>query len=363
MNRFVSLTLALTAVVLASAVSAQAPKYRWSPTGTNKFNGGANNTIPFWGKSASYQQIHDAVDFGVLPVQMKGMAMRPQGNTTLPGRTWEMRITLSHTKVTANTMSTTFATNLAGLNTTIVYGTSTTFTKFSWTTSTSSGTTVPKPPTFTIPFTASYLYLPALGNLCWDWRHKNATLTSFMVMDATSGSSQRGKVLSKVGNGCFVKGNVAPATATITTALLSATGYNFQSTLTNATRSSSAIMALGLTQRKVNPGWCTAVELVPVAFVFGKTDTLGSWQFRAPLALLAGAPPTSLHVQYAYNDTGQAGGLGLSDMAGYTTPNVPGGNSVTRVYKASSSGTVSGDELATTGSRTYRYGLVVGWLQ
>ena len=354
--------LVVSSLLLAPMLGAQPPTYHWSPTGANKFTGGTNNTIPFWGLSARYQQIHDAVDFGPTTT-MKGLAMRPLGNRTLTGRTWEMLITMTHTKVAANAMSTTFATNLAGINTKEVFGTSKAYKKFSWKNFTSSGSTNPKPPAFTIPFDNTYLYLRALGNLCWDWRHKNATATAFMVMDATSGTSQRGAVLPSVGKGCFVGKSLVPATARITNTGIGAAGNIFQATLSNATASQAAILALGITQQNIKLGWCTDVELVPVVLAFGKTNASGSWTFQGPIASTAGASAVSVYMQYAYNDAGQGAGLGLSNMVGYRTPNIPGGSGVSRLWKAASNGRTSGDELATTGSRGYRFGLVVGWLQ
>jgi hypothetical protein len=360
MNHLVNLTLCVS--ILVPVLGAQTPTYFWSPRGADKNIGGSNNTIPFWGQSASYQQIHDAIDFGVAPVAMKGMAMRPSGNRTLTGRSWDMRITLSHTKVAANAMSSNFSTNLAGANTAIVYGSSTTFNKFSWPTSTSSGSTNPKPVTFTIPFNQTYVYVPALGNLCWDWRHLNASTFAFMAMDATSGSSQQGTILASIGKGC-TGSSVAPATATTTNNSIGTSGYIFQSTLSNATSSQPAIMALGATPKSQNLGWCTNLELVPLAFIYGKTDTSGSWTFQAPIAAAAGASAVSIYVQYAYNDPSQATGFGLSNMAGYMTPNIPGGNVVSRLWFVAANSAVNGNELATTGSTGLRYGLVVGWLQ
>jgi len=360
MHRFVPPTLAVS--ILLPVLAAQAPTYLWSPQGADKYVGGSNNTIPFWGQSASYQQIHDADDFGSKPVAMKGMAFRPAGARTLTGRSWDLRLTLSHTKVAANAMSTTFSTNLAGANTMVVFGTTTTFNKFSWPTSTSTGTGV-QPPTFTIPFANSYLYLPTLGNLCWEWRHLNATVTSSMPMDATSGSAQRGTVLSKVGKGCFVGSSTSPATATITNNTIGTAGYMFQATLTNATASQSAIMAMGVTPKSQNIGWCTNVELVPAILLYGKTDGAGSWAFQAPIKAAAGASAVTIYLQYVYNDAGQAAGLGLSDMAGYTTPNIAGASGVSRMWNSPAFNTTNGYETATTGTTGLRYGLLVGWLQ
>ncbi|MHC4815577.1 MAG: hypothetical protein ACYTKC_18085 [Planctomycetota bacterium] len=359
MNRLVALTLVLTAGVLTTTVGAQAPKYVWSPTGTATNAGGNNNTIPLWSMSATYQQVLDANDFTSGVVQMKGLAMRPHATKTLTGRSWDMRITLSHTKKTAATASSTFSANLVGTSTTVVFGTPTTFSRFSWNTVTGTGPV--NPPAFTIPFSSPYTYIPSLGNLCWEWRHKNATTNQNNSVDATFGATQRGTILAKVGRGCTVRGNTAPATPIISIVGSGNASYSFRSVLVNATTNSNAIMALGVTPKTQNLGWCTAVELVPAAFIYGKTDAGGSWTFYAPLSLLAGAPALNVYVQYVFDDPSQTAGLGLSDMAGYKTANVPGAHAVCRIYTPGSA--ANGSELLSSGTVSRNYGLVVGWLQ
>jgi hypothetical protein len=354
-------TVALAISILAPILGAQTPTYFWSPRGTAKYVGDIDETIPFVAVSASYQQIHDACDFGTAPVPMKGMAFRPNKKKANAGRSWDLRITLSHTKADANSMSRIFSTNLLGANTTVVYGTTTTFNKFSWPTTTSIASPTPQPPIFTVPFNQTYTYIPALGNLCWEWRYMNGTSNTKIPVDAVSGSGQVGTVLMNVGKGCFAGTSATPATATITNSTIGARGYMFQSTLSNATSSQAAILALGLTANSQNLGWCTKVELAPVAYLYGKTDATGSWTFQMPIKSAAGASALTLYEQYAYSDPGQAAGLGLSDMAGYTTPDIPGGSGVSRVFRSNT--VANGSELAGDGTLTLRLGLIVGWLQ
>lgn len=352
------LAFAALAMLLAP-LGAQAQKYIWSPTGADKAPGGTNNMIPFTSTSATYQQIHDGLDFGVLPVQVKGMGMRNYGARTVPGRSWDMRITLSHTKVTAATATGTFTTNLGTTNTQIVYGSATTFATFSWKTFTSTGTV--NPPSFTIPFNSPYSYVPPAGNLCWEWRFKNASSIASMGMDAVAGSYQQGSVLASVGTGCVVKGNPSPATARISMPRVNSL-YQFRAALSYATKSSPAVMALGLTKKTQNLGFCTALELVPAILLFGTTDGGGAWAFQGPLSALQGIRPTDFFVQFGFNDPTL--GLGLSNLAGYRSPAIPGGHGVSRIYKAKHQGTFNGDELATTTTtKSVSYGLVVGWLQ
>jgi len=351
----------LLLVVTASSLGAQTPTYVWTPTGSAANTGGSANTIPFWGMSATYQQILDASDFSAPLVQMKGMAMRPAGSYTLTGRSWDLRITLSHTKVNAANASSTFSTNLQGANTTVVFGSSTTFTRFSWSTATGTGTV--NPPAFTVPFVSPFAYIRSLGNLCWEWRQRNASTNTVMYVDATYAPSQVGTALGSTGQGCTVKTSANPATATISTTGTVSVGYSFQSVLSNAAANANAFMAVGVTPKTQNLGWCAPVYLVPVILVGGKTDASGSWTFQAPLALLAGTTPFNIYMQYVYDDASQAAGLGLSNLAGYRSPTVPGAHVITRIYKSQFGGTSNGDELATTGTVGKYFGLLIGWLQ
>ena len=126
--RFLSVS---SSVLVFSALLGAQTTYQWSPPNTGSISGGSNNTIPFWGMSATYQQIHDAPTMGTLLI-MKGLGMRPAGNRTVKGRTWDMRLTLSQTKVSSINATATFSTNLGSVNTRMVYGTSATWQKFSW---------------------------------------------------------------------------------------------------------------------------------------------------------------------------------------------------------------------------------------
>ena len=63
-----------------------------------------------------------------------------------------------------------------------------------------------------------------------------------------------------------------------------------------------------------------------------------------------------------YADSSQSNGLGLSDLAGYRTPALPGAHGITRIYAAPAAGR-NGSEVATTGIVDRSFGLVVGWRQ
>ena len=282
--------------------------------------------------------------------------MRPYGNAnrSFAGRSWELRLFLNHTKAVGTAASATFATNL-GTGAKQVFGTSTTFTKFSWTSVTSiSGV---NPPAWTIPFTSSFIYIPTLGNLCWEWRHKNASVISTIPMDATSAGSMRGTAGAPVGTGC------TGSSTALTFAGSSAVGYNLKLDLTGAAANANALIAIGLKQQNVDLGWCGNVLLVPTILLPTKTAGNGSITLSVPHTAMQGLAQTDILFQFAWDDKAVKGGVGLSNLRPYKSPAMPGAHTVARIYKASFGSTTNGDELATTGSVGNRYGLIVGWLQ
>ncbi len=46
-------------LLLAPSAGAQAPSYRFSPSGAEFMQGGSSNTVPWWSTATTYQQIHD----------------------------------------------------------------------------------------------------------------------------------------------------------------------------------------------------------------------------------------------------------------------------------------------------------------
>ena len=115
-------------------------------------------------------------------------------------------------------------------------------------------------------------------------------------------------------------------------------------------------------QRKqtVLGGWCSNLETVPIVHVFGNTDLVGRWNFTTPMTSLQGVASFELLIQYAFVDSRQPFGVGLSNMAAYQTP-MPGGRNIARAFKSTGSAT-NGDETATTAQRISKnYGLVVAF--
>jgi hypothetical protein len=345
-------------LLLAAGVDAQTSTYVWSPLNAGTFAGGNNNTIPFWGKSGTYQQVHEKATMGSL-VTIKGMGFRPAGNRTVLGRSWDMRLTMSHTTVTASTATTNFSTNLGKGSTTMVFGTPTTWPTFTWKTFSTSGTK----PAFTIPFKAPYIYIAGLGNLCWEWRNKNGTSNTAMAMDASSGLSQKGSSLSSSGTGCTATGKTGPAVATIRAVPIATRAFqhNLVIALSNAANSANSMLALSLSKTTGAIGWCAPV-VTPLLLLPVKTNSTGAFQFSERMTKLSGSPPFSFYAQFGFTDRGQPGLIGLSNVAGFRTPNVPGAHGISRIYRYNRN--ANGSELATLGSgRTLGFGLSTAWLQ
>jgi hypothetical protein len=349
----------LAVSLLAATLGAQAPKFVYSPAGAELMQGGNNNTIPFWSWSATYQQIHDYDDMvrtgSGKPILMKAMAFRPANTATVTGRSWDLQINLGNTTVDSQNISTTFSTNLGPLPKRVVGTQTTPFQKVSFSSFTGSGT--PTQPGVVIPFGALHIQVPVKGmHFCWEWRHKNASINTSMSMDAVQGASHRGLIKPSVGTGC------SSATASISFAVIRP-AKQLLASLTGAPASASSLLMAGVQRRQtILGGWCSNLETVPLVHVFGNTDTSGRWDFYTPMTVFTGVPTFELLIQYAFADTRQPFGVGLSDMAAYQTP-MPGVNKLARAWKSTTSVT-SGEETATTASGTTKsYGLVVAFQQ
>ena len=99
---------------LAPSAGAQAPSYRFSPSGAEFMQGGSSNTVPWWSTAGTYQQIHDyaemvAVAGGKPGIIMNGLGFRPATTQTLSGRSWDLRLSLGHSPNPSASASTHFA--------------------------------------------------------------------------------------------------------------------------------------------------------------------------------------------------------------------------------------------------------------
>jgi len=356
-----SLAPSLVAItILASVLSAQTPKFVYSPAGAEVMNGGGGNTVPFWSRTATYQQIHDYDDMvragGGKPILMRAIGLRPFANAKLTGRSWDLQLNIGGSAVNSQNISSTFSINLGTAPKRVVGDQTTPFQKVSFTTFTGSGS--PTQPGVILPFRSVHIYIPVKGtHFCWEWRHKNASLNTSMSVDAIQGISHRGLIKPSVGTGC------SGATASVGF-VLSRIITSFKASLTNVPASASALMMVGVQRKQtILGGWCSNLETVPLLHVFGKIDAFGRWDYVTPLSVFQNVPTFEMQVQYAVADSRQPFGVGLSNMAVYQTP-LPGGYNISRVYKSAAYGAINGDEAATTAQgMTKSYGLVVAFQQ
>ncbi len=92
--------------VLLCATGLSAQTYFYLPAGHDALEGNANNTIPFWSSSATYQQVHDGTDvdraIGGGFALIQSLNFRKDNATSpIPSRTIDVQITLGQTPVTA----------------------------------------------------------------------------------------------------------------------------------------------------------------------------------------------------------------------------------------------------------------------
>ncbi|MHC4078746.1 MAG: hypothetical protein ACYST0_09960, partial [Planctomycetota bacterium] len=316
---------------LAPAVSAQAPKYLYSPAGAaTQAGGGGWSDVPWHGKSATLQQIHDYDEMarvsGGKPaaITMKGLGFRPAGKAQWLGRSWEVRLSMGQSPNSANKASVTFTTNLT--NARVMFGTSTTFQKLSFQTVTGVGD--PNPIAVTVPFGSTYVYVPVKNkHFCWEWRHQNGSINTPMSADVASGVYGIGTVMPSIGTGCSAWSD--------TNVNFQGGDYYYQNTLSGAPANTKALAMVGLQKQHTRlPGWCSNLELLPLVHVPGTTDAAGSWvTIRTPISALRGVPQFTLYMQYAFLDKRRPFGIGLSNASSYRT-NLPGGWNMSRVYRS-----------------------------
>jgi hypothetical protein len=339
------------AFALTTLVAAQTN--RALPSSLTTVEGNANNTIPFWATSSTYQQVHDDRDMlalnGGAPVLVLGMGFRKDGggSTSIPGRTMDVQIAVNVTTFDASTMTTTFATNL-GATPTIAFP----YAQVNMPTLLPIST--PNPVGFSIPFAAPYPFLSAPGNhFVWEMRIRNASSNANASMDASSGSAV--SILS-LGTGCVVSGQSRPAN--IGTRGFTLTTGTYRNKLDLATATTPASFFLGVQPQQITlPGLCSSLEVAPLVVLNGVTDASGSWDLVLSTGYsLVGYPSMRLVGQFVFFDATLPLGLGLSNATDMTTPG-PELSRITRLWNAPFQGG-AGNENATTGSMDRYYGLV-----
>lgn len=338
-------------ILLAVPAAAQITKYAVTPAGHEFHPGNSNNTFPFRGISAHYQQIHDATDMMSLHgggvMIMTHIGFRPASTFSIPARQWDVQISLSPTTVKAASMSATFSANITTTPTTVLP-----YTTLKAPSGRGAGSTVPNKILWSFPFKSLYIYSPRPGNnLLWEWQSKNANAYVSSPMDACSGTvSPAPRAGQNIGTGCIATGQTSPAQAR---ALIS--GGTASLSLVNARASTKALLWVGVQRFTVAGPWCSSLYLNPLVAVAGSTNSTGTWNAASvPTSSLNLASYWEAFAQFGFVDSGLRGGFGLSDMAVFAGPaNV--GKYVSRLWVISSQ---NGHENDATGSRGFRYGLV-----
>lgn len=346
--------VALAAALLPLSLAAQTTTYI-APKGLQTVEGNANNTIPFWAGSGSYQQIHDQSDLvNVFPnpgALIKGMSFRKDGPSTATtvARTLDLQITLGMTSVSAGTATTTFATNLGASPTVVLPYTNVSIPALS-------PSTTPAPIGFTFPFTTPFPYVGTPGNnLCWEFRFKNSTSTASMAMDAASATVTS---LAFLGTGCVATGQTTAAAIGLRS--LSLTTGVWRNRMDRAAANAPAVFFFGIQPQQIGlPGLCSRLEILPLIDINGVASATGQWDLSLTLGSLAGVPQVDIYGQFVFLDQGLPLGLGFTPAGGYRLP-APNLYSLTRMWFGGS-GSGQGNETATTGTLGLYYGLVTGF--
>ncbi|MCA8957416.1 MAG: hypothetical protein KDC87_15175 [Planctomycetes bacterium] len=346
-----TLVVAFSLFAFPLSGTALAQNHAFTPAGTRYWGGNYNNTWPFSGASARYQQIHDAVDVaatnGRRPLVIRGISFRPGGISPIVARQWDVQLTLGHTSVSSATITNSFTANFTTTPTLVLP-----YKSVSVPAAPAGSTTAANPIAWTIPFAAVFPYVPALGNLCWEWQSKNATSTTTFMDASKLPTAEAPQIAPAYGTGCTASGRSQPAAAT-----LAPVASNFEASLTNGPANAGAILWVGLRRDETTvPGWCAPFYLLPSIAVSGSTDSTGTWKAGSvPVVSLHVTPYAEVYLQFGFADSTLPGGVGLSNLGIITTrPNQA--SYVTRMASSITSG--QGYENATTGTVYANSGLV-----
>src|SRR5262245_43034793 len=201
-----------TVFALLAAGSLGAQTTYIAPVGVQKIEGNFGNMIPWGLRSATYQQVHDAMDLaavfqGTPQALIRGLSFRKDWHSAgFTARSLDAQVTLGTTPITAATATTTFATNL-GPSPQVVLP----YTSLSFPTLVNSSPTMPNPQGWFYPFAAPFPYSAYLGNLCWELRFKNITSTILGYNDTHSASIYQ-MFGTPLGTACVATGKSLPAT-------------------------------------------------------------------------------------------------------------------------------------------------------
>jgi len=342
-------SLSLLPFVLAAGLAAQT--YNTAPDGFATAEGADNNTIPWWGLSATYQQVHDAVDLAVVfggPAVINSLNFRKDGglSSSIVGRTADVQITFGITTVSAATAGANFASNLGSSPQVVLPYTNVSLPNLS-------NVSVPNPIGWSYPFSAPFSYSATAGNLCWEMRFTNASSNANAGMDAVG--RLNASTLPNVGMGCIATGQTMPAIIGLRTLSMSTGAW--RNRLDRGAASAPAVQLVGIGQSTIPlPGFCSNLEFLPLVTVAGGTDAAGQWDNTLTFGSLLGIPSVDLMAQFAFIDGGLPNALGLSDASLIRLP--PSSiRFLSRIWFVAS-GSGLGNETAMNGNVGSRYGLV-----
>lgn len=361
-----------------SAISAAAQSFETFPVGARSEWGGSGNTIPFWGGSATYQQVFDLAHMSKLNagnvIVINQMFFRARG--TVPARSATVELKFNHTSVDSTAATTTFASNLQAPGdtapTTVISSKPLNFPAFNG----SAGPGVPGGMNF--PLDTIYIWNPFLNkHFIYELRYKDGNPgVQNSQLDAIDGNSYTASRRPSEGTGCTASDKTTPASAFSSLGLATGSStyppWTYTVGLANARTNAVAVWFLGLTRQTLTlPGACGSLLVTPIVTQFGMTSQStpgpkpfpgGTWDIGIPVPMspdVRHMPRFELLSQFAFDDPALPYGVGLSPMTVVQT-NLPGAASVARIYSITTQAG-NGAELATTGAKGDDYGLVTGF--
>jgi hypothetical protein len=363
---------AAVALIVAGALGAQTVHFH--PPGTDTEWGGSGNTIPFWGGSATYQQVMDHAYMAQLgngqPLVITAMVYRARGQ--IAARSVNAQLIFNHTSIDAATAGTTFAANLQGpadpAPTTVIQYKTLNFPAFGG--SMTGG--------MTLPLDTPFIWTPAMNkNFIYELRYKDGNPGALNgQLDAVDGNTFTQSRRPAEGIGCQASAQTGTCSATSTLAFAKGSSsfpaWNYTVSLRSARASAPAAWLFGFSRANIAlPGGCAPLLLNPFYTQFGTTTAAtggskpqpgGDWNVQLPVPQTPDyrlLPRFELFSQFAFDDPSLPYGVGVSDLTVVKT-SFPGAVKVARIYAIT---TVAGNgfELATTGSKDDSYGLVTGF--
>ncbi|MCB9881721.1 MAG: S8 family serine peptidase [Planctomycetes bacterium] len=279
-----------------------------------------NNVFPVGWNDQHYMQAHGASEVSSATLSVLGLAFRSKLNSTLTARTIPCTVSIGYTSNSATSLNATFASNWAATPTVGFSGNlnvpsdvaNTDLTKFAT----------------KVTFTAPFIYIPARGNLLWEFENK-ATVGSINVYDAVQNSSRQiGRIFA---TGVASTSGTFRANEGLVVQLMSAGGpgaivdmtntgvpeinTSFQLAISKARPNSVAVLYLGASQINVSLGTiapgCSLYCSYDVLLGAVATGAAGAGSLTLPIPNVTGLIGIKFYNQYIALDA-PANTLGLT---------------------------------------------------